>query len=38
MVVWKTICSRSPETAGAEACNRANALVDSVLGRLKLLE
>src|ERR1700674_361445 len=37
-VVWNTICSRSPATAGAAACRRARALVDSVLGREKLLE
>src|ERR1700676_2451804 len=38
VVVWKTICSRSPATAGAAACSRCRALVDSVLGREKLLE
>ncbi len=37
-VVWKTICSRSPATAGAAAWRRDRALVDSVLGREKLLE
>ncbi len=38
LVVWKTICSRSPATLGAAACSRSRALVDSVLGREKLLE
>ncbi len=37
-VVWKTICSRSPATAGAAAWSRSSAWVDSVLGREKLLE
>ena len=38
LVVWKTICSRSPATDGADACSSERALVDSVLGNEKLLE
>ena len=37
-VVWKTICSRSPATLGAADWSRLSAWVDSVLGRVKLLE
>ncbi len=38
LVVWNTICSRSPACFGAAACNRESAWVDSVLGSEKLLE
>ena len=37
-VVRTTICSRSPATDGAAAWSSARALVDSVLGREKVLE
>ncbi len=38
LVVWKTICSRSPATFGAAAWSKDRALVDSVLGSEKLFE
>ena len=38
LVVWNTICSRSPATLGAACCSRTRAWVDSVLGSEKLFE
>ena len=38
LVVWNTICSRSPATFGEAAWSRLSALVDSVLGSEKVFE